>query len=440
VKHKVKTIVISFVALLFSIVLHPADGHAQMDINAESAILVDATTGKILYAKNADTALPPASMTKMMTEYLVWEAIENGQISWDTTTMISDYAYSISANNSFSGVGLRQNRDYTVRELYEAMAINSDNATTIALAELIAGSEGEFVKLMNQKGEEMGLPDFKFVNSTGLENSDLGDNYPEGTDPNGVNLLSAKSAALLAYHIVNDYPEALEISRIPETEFDGQTIRNYNWMLPHDATYLEPFYYEGVDGLKTGYTELAEYCFTGTAIRNGERLISVVMKTGSEEERFQETAKLLDYGFNNFQQQELFPAGYQAKGESTLPVAKGKEDTVNVITNEAISIPVKANEEENYQLEFQFDESKLNEDGELVAPIKKGEVIGQATLVYDGEGDYGYITGEGAKTVDIVTEHAVEKANWFMLTLGAIGDFFTDLFTSAVDFVKGLFS
>ena len=109
-KHKVKTIVISFVALLFSIVLHPADGHAQMDINAESAILVDATTGKILYAKNADTALPPASMTKMMTEYLVWEAIENGQISWDTTTMISDYAYSISANNSFSGVGLRQNR------------------------------------------------------------------------------------------------------------------------------------------------------------------------------------------------------------------------------------------------------------------------------------------------------------------------------------------
>lgn len=439
-KHKVKTIVISFVALLFSIVLHPADGHAQMDIDAESAILVDATTGKILYAKNADTALPPASMTKMMTEYLVWEAIENGQISWDTTTMISDYAYSISANNSFSGVGLRQNRDYTVRELYEAMAINSDNATTIALAELVAGSEGEFVKLMNQKGEEMGLPDFKFVNSTGLENSDLGDNYPEGTDPNGVNLLSAKSAALLAYHIVNDYPEALEISRIPETEFDGQTIRNYNWMLPHDATYLEPFYYEGVDGLKTGYTELAEYCFTGTAIRNGERLISVVMKTGSEEERFQETAKLLDYGFNNFQQQELFPAGYQAKGESTLPVAKGKEDTVNVITNEAISIPVKANEEENYQLEFQFDESKLNEDGELVAPIKKGEVIGQATLVYDGEGDYGYITGEGAKTVDIVTEHAVEKANWFMLTLGAIGDFFTDLFTSAVDFVKGLFS
>lgn len=174
-------------------------------------------------------------MTKMMTEYLVHEAIEEGQISWDTTTQISDYPYSISANPAFSGVGLTQSQDYTVRELYEAMAINSDNATTIALAELIAGSEGEFVKMMNKKAEEMGLPDYKFVNSTGLANSSLGENVPEGTDPNANNLLSARSAALLAYNLINDYPEALDVSKVPSTEFDGQTIRNYNWMLPHDA-------------------------------------------------------------------------------------------------------------------------------------------------------------------------------------------------------------
>src|SRR5699024_5524222 len=108
--------------------------------------------------------LPPASMIKMMTEYIVLEKIANDELSWETTTEISDYAYSISANNSFSGVGLRQNVDYTVRELYEAMAINSDNATTIALTELIAGSEGEFVKIMNEKAEEMNLPEYKFVN------------------------------------------------------------------------------------------------------------------------------------------------------------------------------------------------------------------------------------------------------------------------------------
>src|SRR5690625_5677337 len=153
------------------IIIQPLKAKAEEELNieAESAILVDAETGKILYAKKPDLTLPPASMTKMMTEYLVWEAIESGEISWDTTTKISDYAYTISANTAFSGVGLRRDVDYTVESLYEAMAINSDNATTIALAELIAETEGKFVKLMNEKAEEMGLPDYKFVNSRSEE-------------------------------------------------------------------------------------------------------------------------------------------------------------------------------------------------------------------------------------------------------------------------------
>ena len=412
---------------------------ASIDLEAESAILVDADTGKVLYAKNPDVALPPASMTKMMTEYLVLEAIEKGDISWDTTTQISDYAYSISANESFSGVGLIQDKDYTVRALNEAMAIPSDNATTIALAELIAGSEGEFVKLMNQKAEEMGLPEYKFVNSTGLENKDLGDNYPEGTDPNGTNLLSARSAALLAYHLVNDYPEVLEISSIPETEFDGQTIRNWNYMLPHEASYLEQFYYEGVDGLKTGFTDLAGYSFTGTAVRNGQRLITVVMKTDSEEARFQQTAKLLDHGFDKYETTELFPEGYQLEGQETIPVSKGKEKEVPVSINEGFAFPIPEGEEASYTLEYSLDEEKLNEGGELTAPIEKGEKVGTAKLVYNGEGnDEGYIYGK-EMTVDIVTDQAVEKANWFMLSLSAIGDFFANLFSSAVDWIRGLF-
>jgi len=429
-------LVTSFIAQPFT-----ANAATSLDLNAESAILVDGETGKILYAKNADVALPSASMTKMMTEYLVWEAIEKGQITWETTTQISDYAYSISANNDFSGVGLKQQQDYTVRELYEAMAIYSDNATTIALAELIAGSESEFVKLMNQKGEEMGLQEFEFVNSTGLDNKDLGDNIPEGTDENDINLLSSRSAALLAFHLVNDYPKALEISSIPESEFDGQTLTNWNYMLPHDATYLEPYFYEGVDGLKTGHTDFAGYNFTGTAIRNGERLITVVMKTGSETERFEETAKLLDFGYNNFKTEELFPAGYQLDGQETVPVAKGKEDAVNVSLSEAISVPIKAEEAELYSLKYHIDEDKLNEDGELVAPIEAGEVIGTAELVYEGETeDYGYIFSNSSNQIDLVTNEAVEKSNWFMLTLGAIGDFFVNLFNTSVDWIKGLFS
>src|SRR5690625_3661339 len=268
--------------LLFVVIMLPIVGQKQtvqaeesFELNAESAILVDFETGKILYSKNPDMALPPASMTKMMTEYLVWEAIESDSISWDITTKVSDYAYSISANEDFSGVGLFQDVDYSVRSLYEAMAINSDNATTIALAELIAGTEGEFVEKVNEKVEEMGLPEYEFVNTTGLENSSLGDNYPEGTDPEATNLLSARSAALLAYYLVNDFPDSLEISSIPETEFnvDDETIRNWNWMLPHEADYLKPYHYEGVDGLKTGYTNLAGYSFTGTAKRHDTRLI-----------------------------------------------------------------------------------------------------------------------------------------------------------------------
>src|SRR5699024_6029113 len=279
---------------------------------------------------DADKALPPASMTKMMTEYLDLEKINDGDLSWDSTTQISDYAYKISANKNFSGVGLRQDVDYKVKDLYDAMAINSDNATTIALAELVAGSEGEFVKMMNEKAEELGLSEYKFVNSTGLDNETLDGDHPKGTKKDDTNLMSAKTSAQLAYHLVNDYPEVLEVSSIPETEFDEQEILNWNWMLDHDATYYKPYYYEGVDGLKTGNTELAGFTFTSTAERDGDRLITVVMQTKSKEERFKETAILLDYGFDEFEEVELFEKGYTWDEKGTVPVAKGKEDNVEV--------------------------------------------------------------------------------------------------------------
>lgn len=407
----------------------------EVDTKAESAIIVDVNTGKILFAKDENESLPPASMTKMMTEYIVLEKINEGEIDWDTTTQISDYAYSISANNSFSGVGLRQNVDYTVLELYEAMAINSDNATTIALAELIAGSEGEFVKLMNEKAEELHLPDFKFVNSTGLDNESLDGNHPEGTKKDDTNLLSARSAALLAYHLVKDFPEdVLEISSIPETDFDGQTIQNWNWMLPHDATYLKQYYYEGVDGLKTGHTDLAGYTFTGTAKQKDRRLITVVMKTESEDERFKETAKLLDYGFNQFEVVELFKAGYQLQDTPSLPVIKGKEETVDIALKDGISIPIKKGTEDNFRIEYHLDEKVFNKDKELVAPIKKGDKVGTAELVFDGGEDFGYILDEEKKvSVDLVTTKDVEKKNWFLLMLGAIGQFFTNIFDKFMD-------
>lgn len=435
--YKILSITLALVFVIMIAGPHTTEAKA-IDLKAESAILVDAETGKILYSKNPDEALPPASMTKMMSEYLVLEAIDSGKISWDTTTQISDYPYSVSADPSFSGIGLTQDKDYTVEDLYNAMAINSDNAATIALAELVAGTEGEFVKMMNEKGKEMDLPDFEFVNSSGLENDSLKENHPEGTDPKGVNLLSARSAALLAYHLINDYPKALEISSIPEVEFDGKTITNWNWMLPHNSVNFKQFHYEGIDGLKTGFTEIAGYCFTGTAERNGNRLISVVMKTKSEEQRFKETIKLMDYGYNNFEKVELFPAGYQIKGESTLPVTKGKEKTVDIEIKDAINIPIKKGEKDKYQIKYHLDKKRLTESNELVAPIKKGEKIGTAELVYEGE-DLGFITSNETKQIDIITSDSVDKSNWFILMLRAIGDFFSNLFSSVVDMVKGWF-
>ncbi|SHG81148.1 D-alanyl-D-alanine carboxypeptidase family protein [Ornithinibacillus halophilus] len=445
-KHlKISSIIMILMALAISVVTHPITANAEnLDIKSKSSILVDFETGKILYAENMDTAMDPASMTKMMTEYLILEAIDNGEVSWEDTTWISDYAYAISGLNNSSGVGLQQSFDFSIHDLYKAMAINSDNAATIALAELdsLAGSEGEFVKMMNQKAQEMGLTEAKFVNSTGLTNSYLAaahpeGKHPEGTDPEGINLLSAKSTALLAYRLLSDHPKVLEFSSAPTAEFYGQTIVNWNWMLPHEGVNFKDFYYEGIDGLKTGNTGSENgYMFTGTAEQNGKRLITVIMGAESEAVRFNETARLMDYGFRNFQTTELFPAGYQLEDESVIPVGKGKEDNVEIELAEGFTIPVKQGEEELYSIDYQIDESLLNEDGELVAPIEKGQIIGKAELVYSGDNEYGYITEGNGNTVDLITSDSVEKANWFMLALGAIGDFFSGIF----DTVKGWFS
>ena len=433
-------ILMATVLLLTSFMVSPMKTHAQLgDLNAESAILVDAGTGDILYAKNADVALPPASMVKMMTEYLVLEAIAQGEISWDTRTEISEYAYSISADDSFSGVGLRLDHEYTVKQLYDAMAINSDNATTVALAELIAGSEGEFVKMMNEKAEEMGLPDAEFVNSTGLDNEDLNGNHPEGTEATDVSLMSARSTAKLAYHLVNDHPEVLEVSSIPKTDFEDQEIMNWNWMLPGmDSQNFEQFTYEGMDGLKTGHTELAGYAFTGTAERDNTRLISVVMRTESIAERFNQTAKLLDYGFNDFSKEVLYEAGHQIEEESAIPVSRGKQDTVQVESSEPIEKMILNGDKENYSVSYELDEELLNEDGQLEAPIEEGTEVGRMVLDYTGDHNYGNINSdsEASISVPLVTSEAVEQPNWFIRIFQAIGDFFVGLFDS----IKGIFA
>ncbi|MDF1511108.1 D-alanyl-D-alanine carboxypeptidase [Robertmurraya sp. DFI.2.37] len=447
----------SFVCLLTFVLLigfiqKPAAAAENIDINANAVILIDADTGKILYEKNSEAVLGIASMTKMMTEYLLLEAVKEGKVKWDQTFTVSPELAKMSHDSNLSNVFLRVEGTYTVEDLYSAMAIESANAATIAIAEIVAGTEANFVKLMNEKAEELGLGDFKFVNSTGLNNRDVAKHFPDvvgGADEE--NVMSARAVAKLAYHIIKDFPEVLETSSIPEKMFaqgtdDKFEMKNWNWMLEgyRDVADKYPnfqqFTYEGLDGLKTGSTSFAGFCFTGTASRDGVRYITVVMGTKSTTDRFVETKKLLDYAFNNFSKEELVPAEYVIKGTETVPVAKGKEDQVKVHTADAINSVVPASEQENFETLVELDKEKLNEDGSLTAPIKKGDKLGTVTVQFKDE-ETVYLSSEGQRsmTVDLVAAEDVEKANWFVLMMRGIGGFFGDLWSSVSSTVKGWF-
>jgi serine-type D-Ala-D-Ala carboxypeptidase (penicillin-binding protein 5/6) len=416
-----------------------------ISINAASAIIIEETTGTILYGKNIDEMLPVASMAKVMTEYLVLEAVANKKITWEQTYTPSEYVYKISQNGDLSNVPLRQDGSYNVQELYDAMAIYSANGAAIALAEIIAGSETAFIKMMNDKAKELGLTNYKFVNATGLENKDLQGMHPEGTSVDEENMLSARDMALLSQKLVEDYPDVLKTASTPKAVFregtdDATNMPNWNWMLPGLV-----YEYEGVDGLKTGSTSKAGSNFTGTAKKNGMRVITVVMNAqdGSgtlHTPRFTETKKMLDYAFNTFKVKEVFPANYQIKKQSTIPVVKGKEDKVSIHTKDALTLVVKNGEENAYKPSFKIDESKLTKEGKLTAPIEKGQKVGSMVVSYEGTGEaLSFIEKNKTPDVDLVTKEAVEKANWFVLSMRGIGGFFSGLWGNVTDTVKGWF-
>nr|WP_230458986.1 serine hydrolase [Terrilactibacillus tamarindi] len=405
---------------------------SHLNVNAKSAILIDANTGQILYEKNADKVLPPASMTKMMTEYLVMKALHSGKLTWNTKVSISDYVYKVSQNREYSNVPLRKDYQYTVKELYEAMAIYSANGATIALAEKIGGSEKNFVNLMNKTARQIGMEHAKYINSSGLENVDLGDDAPVG-GPNDSNLLSPKDLAKLAYRIVTDYPEALKISSTPIKDFKAgvdQPINmvNWNYMLPGFGQNMNQYKYQGVDGLKTGHTDLAGYCFTGTVNQNGHRLINVVFGTKSDGARFIETKKLFDYGYQQFSMKTLVKKGTELKNAKTLPVLKGKQENVKIGLGKSLNLAVENGNEKDYKIQFHLDKSKLDKDGNLVAPVKKGEKVGYATVTHKDGSAYSYLFNQKSTEIPVVTTQAVEKSNWFVLMMQGIGHFFASIF------------
>ena len=419
------------ILLLSMLVSTPATTKAETDLGLTvgAAILIDADSGKILYEQNSSTPLGIASMTKMMTEFLLLDAIKEGTITWDQQYRVTDLTFEMSHDRALSNVPLRADGSYSIRELYEAMAIYSANAATVAIAETIAGTEAEFVKLMNKKAEEMGLEGYKFVNSTGLNNADYKGLHPSGTGETDENVMPAKSVAKLAYLLLKEHPEVLETSSIPRKVFregtdDAIKMDNWNFMLPGLV-----FEYEGVDGIKTGTTDFAGQSFTGTAKRGDTRLISVVMKavdsTGAStrKARFDATAKLFDYGFGQFSKQEVLPANYTFEGKETIKVTKGKEKEVKIAAKEPVTIMLKTSEKDAYAPKLVLDKDTLEAD------VKEGTVVGKVVIERTEGKDYGYIDGQQLE-VDVVTTESVERSSGIALFFKGIGSFFGNLWSS----------
>ncbi|MBF2481207.1 D-alanyl-D-alanine carboxypeptidase [Listeria seeligeri] len=409
-------------------------------VNANAAIAIEESTGKILYSKDADKLMGIASMTKMMDEYLLLEAINDGKLKWDDKVTISEYAYKVSQDTSLSNVPLRLGEEYTVQELYEAMAIYSANGAAIAISEKIAGSEKEFVAMMNKKAEELKLGEHQFVNATGLNNEDLKGGQQVG-GPKDENKMTARGMAKLAKHLIDDYPEVLKTASTTKKEFrkgtsDQIDMTNWNWLLP-GLIYGR----KGVDGLKTGTTDYAGMCLTATAVQDGMRVITVVLHAngGGEGEhtsaRFDETNKMLDYSFNNFKVKEVQKAGAKVKDPSTIAVDKGKEDTVGLVTKDEVKLVVPKN----------GNEPKLTtkvtlKDKTLEAPVKKNTEVGEMTVSLKDGDNLGYLDGSQTEDIKVVTASDVEKANWFALSAQAVGSFFTGVGSYVSDGVQGWFN
>jgi D-alanyl-D-alanine carboxypeptidase (penicillin-binding protein 5/6) len=310
---------------------------------------------------------------------------------------------------------LAEGDKHTVKDLYIAMAVGSANDATLALADEIAGTEQSFVQRMNETANQLGLKTAHYTSATGLADTTV---------------ISAADQAKFARILLQKHPEFLDYSSIPSYKFrprDQKPMVNWNWMLESnkDIPSLKMYAYPGVDGMKTGYISAAGYCFTGTAKRGNMRLISVVMGAKTEGARFLQTAKLFDYGFNNFEKKTVVAPKTVLDNAKTVTIKKGVSKTVPIVTKSDVTFLVKKGAEPK------VDQTKLTlkPESELVAPIASGTTVGSATYAYKDPD-----TGQTVeKTVDLITAEPAEKAGWFRLMFRAIGDFFVGLFKGIVN-------
>ena len=339
---------------------------------AKSAILIEASTGKILFEKNADEKLHPASMTKMMSMLLIIEAIEDGVISWDQIVTVSENASSMGG----SQILLETGEKMSVRDLFKGVAIASGNDAVVALAETVAGNVSNFVSMMNKRASQLGLTHTHFKNPHGLDDAD--------------HYSSSRDMSLIARELVK-HEKVLEYTKVYEDYLREDTDRKI-WLV--NTNRLVRFY-DGVDGLKTGFTTTAGYCLTATAKKENMRLISVVMGANTSEERTSDTTSLLNYGFNTYQNHTILTAK-DILGKKRIENSPEEEAQI-ALTKDYHQLIKQTAKIPNYSFVVEVEK--------LVAPLKVGDIVGKAKVIDEN--------GVVVDTLDVTVNKDYPKSSWW---------------------------
>ena len=320
-------------------------------IKATSYILLDAQTNKVIVEYEADERNPPASLTKIMTTYLVEQMIQRGVVERSEQVPVSIKAWKAEGSKMF----IREGTEVDLMDLLRGVVIQSGNDASIALAEFVAGDEASFAQMMNDQAEKLGMLNSNFLNSTGL--------------PDEGHYSSARDMALLTKDMIKRFPEHYQLYSERSFKFNNIEQPNRNRLLRYDRS---------VDGVKTGYTKAAGYCLVASAERNGMRLISVVMGAENDDSRVRESQKLLTYGFRNFETSTIYEESEIVK---SAPLFYGVEEVISLGVSENVSVTIPRGSYE--KLEAQIKVPKIIE-----APVRKGDVLGELLLMMDEEAIY----------------------------------------------------
>ncbi|MEW5784655.1 MAG: D-alanyl-D-alanine carboxypeptidase family protein [Bacillota bacterium] len=359
----------------------------ELELTVKSAALIEAETGALLYAKNADEPLPPASLTKIMTLLVSMEAKDQGLVGWETKIVTSQKAWETGEGGLTSTMFLNINQQATFKELIQGIAIISANDACVAVAEHLYGSEAAFVQKMNQRAAELGLKNTHFVNTHGLHD-------PEQN-------MSAIDIARLAAYFVKTQPEAAAFQSVSEFTFNEIRQFNRNPLLGN---------FPGVDGIKTGYTPEAGWLLASTSLQQGMRLVAVVMGANSNESRREDSEALLSYGFREYELSVLHEAGAVV---TSAPVSRGKEDELPLIANRQVAAVVPRGESAAGFTE------RLVLTEPLVAPVEAGQSVGTLELVDEA--------GQVVSEVELFAAESMERVGFFQSIFRAIGNFFSGL-------------